>query len=150
MVDTISHLIIPWVIWWILVDKKRVFQILSMGLMILIVATVLDGIGTELGNWSYPIKLVPILPRLMDIDFGVLPVIYMLIYQYLPRWIPFILTMIIASILMSFVAEPILEWLNIYKVYSWKHIYSAPIYLLIGITFKAIIDYIIVKSTADD
>ncbi len=142
-------LILPWVIWWLIVDKTRIFQILSLGLMISILAAVLDGIGTELGFWDYPNKLLPILPRLYDVDFGILPVIYMLIYQYYPKWKPFIFTMIIVAFLMAFAAEPLLIWLNIYDTHTWKHIYSFPIYILIGVAFKSLIDYISFKSKAN-
>ncbi|NHM32056.1 hypothetical protein [Neobacillus terrae] len=65
--------IVPWIIWWRLVDKKRVAEILLYGTLIAILAILLDNIGTDLIWWGYPTKLFQMFPPLVPADITVVP-----------------------------------------------------------------------------
>jgi len=134
--------ILPWVIWWKLADKKRITDILAFGLLVLIVSTLFDRMGNELLFWAYPVKLIPLFPSLLSFDFAGLPVAYMLIYQYCPKWTQFIIANILASAAYSFVVEPAIIKLGFYQIYKWKFIYSFPIYILIAASLKGLLEYI--------
>lgn len=134
----IAMLIIPWIIWFKLVDKKKFFEIFIYGLLVLTVATFLDEIGCQLNLWEYRYDIEPLFPRLIPMNFTMLPVIYMLIYQYFPKWKSFITVNIFTGVLLAYVGEPIFMALKIYVLINWKHIYSFPIYILIAISLKAL------------
>lgn len=121
-------LIVPWFIWWRFVDKKRLLEILLYGMLILASTTQLDIIGNESNLWGYPYKILPMIPRLISVDFGVVPVIYMLLYQYFPKWKSFLTANLIMSAVFAFIAEPALVGLDLYQLHNWKNIYSFPIY----------------------
>lgn len=139
----VAMLILPWLIWWKLVDRKRLLEILIYGLLISTIATVLDEVGCQLNLWEYRIDLEPLFPRLIAMNFAMLPVWYMLVYQYFTKWKPFIIANIISATIFTFIGEPLFVRLGIYEVIKWKHIYSFPIYIILAIIFKALVGLII-------
>jgi len=132
--------IIPWIIWWKLVDKKRVGKIFSYGLLVLIFSSLMDNVGVALTFWGYPYLIIPVIVRLMAINFSILPVAYMLIYQYFTNRIPFLLVNTLFALFASFVVEPVFFWLNIYQMYKWKNIYSLPIYTALSVFLKFLVE----------
>ncbi|OIJ13620.1 hypothetical protein BKP37_10085 [Anaerobacillus alkalilacustris] len=129
-------MILFWVIWWVIVDKSKIMEILLYGLFVTIIAILLDVIGVSFLLWGYPNMLTPLIPPIFAIDVGHLPVLYMTIYQYFPTWKSFLAAMIIAASVFAFVFEPFTVWLKIYELNNWKYIYSFPIYILIGVFLK--------------
>ncbi|WP_343270262.1 CBO0543 family protein [Lentibacillus songyuanensis] len=136
-------MIVPLVIWWRLLDKTRTMEIAFYGLCIVIIAITLDVAGVVLSAWTYGYKLVQFFPPLAPVDFGTLPVLYMLIYQWVPRWKPFIFIIIFFAVFWAFIAEPIFIWMKIYYLNWWKYVYSFPIYIVMGIGIKALTEKVI-------
>jgi hypothetical protein len=132
-------LIIPWAIWWKLVDKKRIHEILLFGSFLTVLVLLLDNLGVELILWSYPHQLVSIIPSQIPVDNGIIIVAHMLIYQYFRRWQTFITANIVMALIFTFVAEPITVWLEIYRLDNWEYIYSLPIYILKAVMIKALV-----------
>jgi len=139
----LAMLILPWFVWWKLVDKKRFLEIIIFGLLICTTATFLDEIGCQLNWWEYRYDIEPFFPRLIPMNFTMLPIGYMLIYQYFTKWKSFITANIISSALLAFIGESAAVSTGIYVLLKWKHLYSFPIYLLIGIVFKVVLNSII-------
>lgn len=138
----VAMLILPWFIWWKLVDKKRFLEITIYGLIVVTFATFLDEVGCQLNLWEYRYDLEPLFPRLIPMNFTMLPVGYMLIYQYFRKWKTFIAANIAAAALFSFVGEPVFVLLDIYELLKWKHVFSFPIYIILAIIFKVAINAI--------
>lgn len=139
----VALLIAPWIVWRTLIDKKRLTTIILLGMFVLATVSWMDDLGTDLILWYYPYKLVPIYPQLIPINYAVLPVTYMLVYQYFSQWRSYITAITIMAALFSFVAEPALVYLGIYKVLKWQFYYSFPIYLLIGISHRWLVEKIL-------
>lgn len=139
----VAMLIIPWIVWYRLVDKKRILEIIIHGLFVVTIATFLDEIGCQLNLWEYKIDIEPYFPRLIPMNFSILPVIYMCIYQYFPGWKSFIKASIIGAGIYTFLGEPILVALKIYILINWKHIFSFPFYIIISISLKALTQMLI-------
>lgn len=133
-------LLIPFFLWLKLVDKTRIREISLVGLLVSCIALILDQIGTSLGFWTYPFTLTPLERDLWAVaDFSVIPFFYMMLYQWFPKWKTYIVGMIIFSLFAAFVGETIFQWLGIYKLLKWKHIYSVLPYILLGVFVKAIL-----------
>lgn len=141
----LAVLIIPWLIWLRLVDRKRTAIILSFGFFIMFAVIAMDIFGMVYKLWLYPIKLVPLIPHIIPIDWSLLPVVHMLVYQYFPRWKEFIIAEIVAAALLAFVGEPFAEWIGIYHILHWQHIWSFPIYAAKGILGKWIIERLVCR-----
>lgn len=132
-------MVIFWIFWWIILDKSKIIEILLYGSMVAVIVILFDVIGVSWVLWGYPTMLTPLIPPIFAIDIGHIPVIYMALYQYFPSWKSFLTAMIILAFTFSFVLEPIVVWLGIYELNNWNHIYSFPIYILIGVFFKWLI-----------
>ena len=125
-----------WFFWWKRVDKTRLLEIAFYGLMVAITATVIDLIGTESVLWGYPNMLVPLMPPLFVVNFSLLPVIYMLVYQYFSSWKSFVIATLIISFIFAYGLEPLAIWLDIYEMNNWKYLYSLPVYIALALSLK--------------
>ncbi|WP_238357821.1 CBO0543 family protein [Cohnella zeiphila] len=117
--------VIPLILWWLAVDKKRAYEIAFYGSMIDLMALLLDNFGTNLLWWSYPIKLLPILPPLITADSVLVPIFLMMVYQYFSvTWKSHWIANLIAAAFLAFIAEPIFIWIGYYKLSGWMLVYS--------------------------
>lgn len=143
----LAVLIIPWLYWWKKVDRTRLLEMTVLGMIVLIISSYLDAVLTELGLWAYRYWVLPVWPRLIPADFTVLPVGFMFVYQkYGAAWKRFIIAMTITSALYSFGGESFLVWINVYELHGWKHYYSFPIYVAIGILGKWLVGFLKVRQ----
>jgi len=131
--------ILPWGIWWRFVDKKRIIEISLMGALVMISAVILDVIGVSLLLWLYTYKNIQMIPILSTIDLTIVPIVYMFVYQFFPKWKSYLIALVVVTTGSAFIAEPLFVWMDIYIQYSWKHMYSFFIYITIGIIFKWLI-----------
>ncbi|HEX3031085.1 MAG TPA: CBO0543 family protein [Bacillota bacterium] len=132
--------IVMWGLWWKLVDKARLLEIMTYGLMVAIFMMFIDSIATQSLIWGFPNRLTPFSPPLIFLDLCVLPVTYMLVYQYCNNWRSFTVAMIITAAILSFVVEPLAIRLDIFEMYHWSVWLSFPLYLVIGFTFRGIVN----------
>lgn len=132
--------LIPWIVWWKSVAKGRLFEISTFGSIILIIAMVLDAIGVKYCLWNYPYRLTPLMHPALPFDLSVIPVTYMLLYQYLGGWKKFAIGTLLTAFVFAFVAEPLLVMLNLYQPLHWSHSYSLPIYFLLPLFVKWVVE----------
>ncbi|MBD2870089.1 CBO0543 family protein [Paenibacillus arenilitoris] len=126
----VSLTILPLIIWWNLLDKKRAYEIAFYGCMINIMALVLDNIGTEWLWWGYPVKLLPSTPPLFTADSILVPIFLMLVYQrYSQSWKAFFVANFVTALAIVTLAEPLFVWLGYYQLNSWKFAYSFLFYM---------------------
>ncbi|MGG3468732.1 CBO0543 family protein [Neobacillus pocheonensis] len=128
--------IVPWLVWWKVVDRKRIVEIFFYGSLVSIHSILLDDIGSYFLLWIYKYQLVPINPRLNPIDLTIMPVTYMFVYQYFNKWKTFLVAQMILALGATFLAEPLFMWMDIYKPLKWKLYYSVPIYFGLGLLNK--------------
>ncbi len=116
---------------------------LNFGFIFAIISVILDMVGVNHMAWAYPISLYwSFVPPLLVYDLTYLSVIFMLVYQrYGTNTIHALLAFTITSAIISFVFEPFFEWIGFYKSYTWKHIYSFPIYTSIACLVKFLVDF---------
>lgn len=139
-------LVVPWIIWWRYVNRTRILQITLVGMLTLILSSYLDAIGSELALWQYNKMLIPIWSRLITVDFAIMPVTYMFIYQYFTEWRIFMIASVIMAFLYAFVVEPMVVWIGIYQLNSWNHWYSFIIYIILSLSTKSIVDKLVARS----
>lgn len=135
-------LIIPWVVWWRLVDRKHISEIFSFGLLVAVTSSFLNSSGLHLLAWSYPYRLLPYSPRVYVISFAIMPVAFMLIYQYFRTWKSFAAANVIMASIFAFVLQPILKWLNMYSMINWSYLYSFLIFIVIGLGARLLLQVV--------
>jgi len=134
----IAFVVIPFLVWWKLVDRRRILEIAVFGLLINVFASFLDVLGSESVLWNYTIRTLPQIPLLFPVDYILLPILYILIYQRYKAWKQFLLASTIIALALAFVVEPLAVYIKQYQLISWQFIYSFPIYILISIFSKLI------------
>lgn len=127
---------------WLLVDRKRLIELLLFLSLTSYIVSSLDSIGSNLTLWVYVYRDLPTFNRLVSVDIGALPLLYMLIYQYFPKWSHYLIVQVVASLVFSFIFEPIFRWIGILDYLSWQHVYSFPIYILLGVIMKGMVEYL--------
>lgn len=135
-----------WFLWWKLVDKTRLMEIFTYGLMVSVLSIIFDAIASQSVIWGYPNRLIPLSPPLLLEDLCLLPVIFMLIYQYFTRWKSFSIALLITAFLIAFVVEPIAVWLDIFQLNKWEYQYSFLLYISMAAFLKWVMDNIKAKQ----
>jgi hypothetical protein len=135
----VVFLVVPWVIWAKLVKRDIILEILLFGTIIILTTTLLDVVGAQYSFWDYPIAFLPFIPRAFPFDFSMVPVAYMLLYQYFRRWKSFILAQIIMALTYAYIGEPFCEWVKLVNYLEWRYRYSFIYYIIVGIVTRALI-----------
>lgn len=138
----IALAVVSLVIWWKLVDKKRLLELSYYGFIIMTIDIWLDQVGYELGLWYYPVDIIPVFPPSTSIDYVMLPIIYALVYQYCRSWKAFTQATILMACVLSFAIEPLLAKFGFYVLIKWKFFYGFPVYITIGIVVKSVVNKI--------
>lgn len=125
--------------WLKVVDRTRLNEIFLYGLIVAVLSVTLDEFGYEYRLWSYNYHLLAQLPHISWVYYFILPVIYMVVYQYYYTWKAFLPVMLATAGVLAFGCEPLLVWLQIYVPLKWLHIYSLPVYFAIGVAVKAFV-----------
>ncbi|MED1470065.1 CBO0543 family protein [Bacillus salipaludis] len=82
----IAFIIFPWIIWARVVDRRKLLEIILVGTLAIIPTSYLDAIGLDVKFWIYPTKFLPITPKAAPFDTCMVPVAYMLLYQFFRSW----------------------------------------------------------------
>lgn len=135
--------IIPWFLWGKIVDKKRLNEIIIYGLIWIIVAIVLDEIGATLGFWEYPRSFLSLVPPLLPADLTVIPIAFMLIFQFYPKGKSYLIGVLIVAFTFSFIIENIFMMFDLFRdAPGYEHVYSFPVFVLLAYFIKWIVDVI--------
>lgn len=109
-------LILPLVVLYFFIDRRRMFQLGFFGYNVHVWQTYLDIASVNMGKWDYPHKLIPIFPISFSFDASFIPVTFMLVYQWsLNHKRNFYIFVMIPAFFFAFIAKPILVALDITK-----------------------------------
>jgi len=73
-----------------LVDKQRIVEILLYGSFVAVAFVVYDSIGMFFGFWAEKISISPVYPNFFGSSLTVAPLIAMILYQYKSPWSSFL------------------------------------------------------------
>ncbi|PLR78537.1 hypothetical protein CU633_04725 [Bacillus sp. V3-13] len=139
--------IIPWFVWWKIVDRGRLLEILLYGLLWSCIASLLDEFGAAFGFWEYPKTLIPILHTLISADISVIPVSYMIIYQFFTNNRAFFFANLALAFFFSFIIEPIFMHYDLLRLnIGWSHVTSLIVFSVIGWSIRWLTRVIISKQ----
>lgn len=131
--------ILPWLIWWLIIDKNRLRETLLFGMLMSVISISMDNIGTDLVFWEYPDKLFQMVPPLFPADLSLIPTSMMLCYQWGETWWRFITIVVVFAFFVSFAGEQIFQWLHFYRPVTWSSLYSFPIYIALAMFGRMIV-----------
>ena len=134
--------IIPFIVWWLLVDKRRLSKILLYGVIGVVLNVIADEHLINLLWYSYPHRLDPFWGGVIVGDISYPPVIGMLVYQYFPRWKTYIIAVLLGSAFISFVGLPLLKLMGVLVLLRWNYLYSFLLLILYACFIKWLVDKI--------
>lgn len=114
---------IVYFIWWKVVDKTRLLEILLFGSYVAVSSAVIDIWGVTTAHWQYNIRIFPILPAPFPFDYTLVPILLMLSYQYGKHWGSYLGWSALASGLFSFGISPLFQATGIKSFYEWSFFY---------------------------
>lgn len=140
--------------WWIIVivnvlfvalllinlDRKRTLSTMLAFLTGFIIVGVVDQVGKFFDLWRYPHQLMPFTENLNAVDFFVVPSIFAYMYQKFSAWKSFLIADLVASLVVSYVGEPIFVSLGMYDLVKWSYWESFIVLFPIAILVKALVD----------
>lgn len=134
----LSLIIISLVLWWLMLDKSRLKELLLFTALGVILSLGLHEYGEELIFWDYPTDIIPFFPPLSSIDLLILPLSYSLAYQYWGKRRPYIKAVLIITAIVCFMIEPLLARIGLYQLLNWQYYYSYPLFLALALSLRYI------------
>lgn len=123
----LAFLILPLIVLLIKLDKEKSLQVLFFGYTVHMLWTYLEIVLIRLGYMDHHYFLLPFLPQAIGITSSLLPVTFMLLYQYcLKHNKNFLIWTIVLSAVIAFVFVPIekkIGFLAILKGFNNFHIF---------------------------
>ena len=115
---------ISYAVWWVIVDKRRLSQILLFGSFVAVQRIVMDIFGTNVVLWSYDKPLLPFSPGPFQNDLTLIALGLMVVYQYCHSWKKFFIWTGVVTGIICFVFFPILIKFGFLKLHHWNLFYS--------------------------
>ncbi|PMC38566.1 hypothetical protein CJ195_08890 [Bacillus sp. UMB0899] len=133
---TLSLMVMPILLLYFTVDRKRLFEVFFFGYTVHIMWTYIDIILSRNGLFVHKFFLTPLLPYALNMTASVLPVGYLLLYQYCTAHKKsFILYMIVLSAIFAFGFATIEEQIGTVEFHNgMNHLYLFLIDLGIAVT----------------
>ncbi|MBM7865672.1 hypothetical protein GTO89_02595 [Heliobacterium gestii] len=146
----IGVMVIAYAIWWKIVDKKSLRNILLFGSFIAVANTVFDSTIITMGLWGYKTKLIPTIPSTFPFDYTVIPLLAMTIYQFFPTWDKFFVGIAIVKAIFVFGVIPLLVHFQIMALHGVNLFFVYAGMVAIPTAAKFVIDLVIHKEHATE
>ncbi|MDR3587475.1 MAG: hypothetical protein P4L59_19500 [Desulfosporosinus sp.] len=137
MIATIalSYILVFW-----LLDKRRYTELLLFGSLVTVTSLVLSIFGSNFSWFTYNIRILPLTPSPVLYDLTIIPLYYMLVYQYSPDWKRFLLWNAVLSGLIAFGFYPALQAFDIVNFSNnWIPAYFFPIVITFSLISRAVV-----------
>ncbi len=137
----VGVLAITYIVWFKLVDTKRITQILLLGSLITVAGSFVNlylaGFG---GFWEYKIAVTPVKPAVFTVSYTIIPIFHMLVFQYTSSWKSYLIWASIATGFLAFILVPVYSALGIFQLHKgWNYIYHFAMMLIEGIVARWIV-----------
>lgn len=138
----IAFMLILYVIWIKIVDKRRLKELLLFGSLIAISANCIDIVAVTTGLWEYKVRLLPISLFPFPFDYTVIPILYMLVLQYTMSWRNYLIGSLLASAFFSFVISSVYVLIGIKQYHHFNYFYMFILVFVITTIVKVIYNWI--------
>lgn len=138
----IVFLLVVYIIWIRIVDKRRIKELLLFGALISVFAGFIDLVAISTGLWEYKIRLVPINPATFPFDYTIVPIMSMTALQFTSSKRGYFLAATAISAIFSFIISPIYNALGIKEYHNFSYFYMFVLVLSVTTMTKYIYDWI--------
>lgn len=134
----VAMLIVPLIVLFIFIWREKALLMGFYGYNVHMLSTYMDSFGTNKAYWNYPYKLQPILASSFSLDASLIPVCYILTYQWtMKRRKNYYIYIFLLSLLFAFVFKPVLAFFDFFQLDSgatYFHLFLC--YLSVGVVSK--------------
>lgn len=136
----IAIIVLSYIVVFLLLDKRRYTELLLFGSLMTVMSLVLSILGSNFDLWSYNIRLLPTTPSPFLYDLTIIPLYYMLVYQYSPDWKRFLLWNAVLAGLISFAFYPTLQVFDIVSYSNgWIPAYFFPFIFISSLIARVVL-----------
>lgn len=141
----LAMFLLPLIVIILFIDRKKIFHLGFYGYSVHIFFTYTDMLGANNGRWMYPYKLLPFLPSSVSLDASLVPVIYMLVYQYsLNKGKNYYLLMAGLCFALAYVLKPLMVGLGLFHFGGKENFFILLLgYAAVALTSKWLTDLFI-------
>ncbi|MEH7237996.1 CBO0543 family protein [Bacillus sp. JJ1562] len=113
----VAIFLVPLIILYFKIDRSNILLIGFFGYSINFIGSMINLFGVNRAFWNYPIPMIPAAPSIAY-DTSLVPVTFMFIYQWsLNKNKNYFILALLASIIFSFLVEPLFIRMNLFKLY---------------------------------
>ncbi|MCM3715647.1 hypothetical protein M3212_09270 [Alkalihalobacillus oceani] len=147
----LALLIIPLIVLYFKIDKKRAFLLGFYGFNIHVWITYIDSIGIRHGFWGYPHQILVEVSSNLGLDASLVPVSFMLMYQWtLKHNKNYYLYAILLAAVFSFICKPIFIAIGLLRLYEGTLFYMFFLYIVVLLFSKFITNvFIMLRKKAE-
>ncbi|WP_100404347.1 CBO0543 family protein [Bacillus solitudinis] len=132
--------IVMLVLFFIFVKKEKFLPTIAYLGIIYIINKNLDDVATAMDWYDYRMQLEPIIPTMLPANLFIIPIGLSIIYQRYEKWKSFLISLVIFSGFVSYIALPLMKTVDIYLEKAWNANWSFISLVVMAIVTKLIID----------
>ncbi|MBB3113396.1 hypothetical protein FHS18_005508 [Paenibacillus phyllosphaerae] len=133
--------LIPLLVLVFCLDRKKAFRVGFYGFAVHVIAIYSDMYATTNKMWEYPYKFIPFLPLSIGLDASLIPVAYMLTYQWtLKHRKNYYFYFLVLSIGFAFLFKPLLSYIGLFRLYQSNYLQLFMFYLVGALLSKWVTD----------
>ncbi|WP_243357145.1 CBO0543 family protein [Bacillus litorisediminis] len=113
---TVLLLLVPLIVLYFTIDRKKALLLGFYGFNVHVWFTYIDLPGVIFGFWGYPYRAIPFFPYSFSLDVALVPVIYMLVFQWViknNKNYYFYFTLL--SLFFAFILKPLMVTLGLFE-----------------------------------
>lgn len=120
----IAFILVAYMIWYKLTDKKRLVDLLLFGSFIAVMRVIVDAFGEQAGFWYYKEHTIPTSPSMFIHVLTLTPLTFMLVQQRSSNWRQFFIWAAVGAGFLHFLTIPVLGKLNYVQLMRWNNLYA--------------------------
>ncbi|MFS0634283.1 hypothetical protein AB1K84_00135 [Mesobacillus foraminis] len=138
----LAMFVLPLIVIILFIDRKKAFHLGFYGYSVHVFFAYTDVFGTYNGVWIYPYKFQPYIPSNLTLDSSLVPVCYMLLYQYiLNNRKNYYLWMIGLSLGFAYIVKPLMVGLGLFHFGEKENFFLLFLgYVTVGLIAKWLTD----------
>lgn len=121
---TVIFLIACYIIWWKLLDKSRLVELLLFGSLLAVMSAIVDTVADNLMLWQYTVKIFPFTPGFFPYHLTLAPITLMMVYQYTNNWRKYFIATVFTAVIYCFVIAPVFVAIGEVRLLKWNHGYT--------------------------
>lgn len=136
---TVIFLCIAYIIWWKLLDKSRLIELLLFGSLLAVMSALVDTLADNLRLWRYLVKIFPFTPAFFPYHLTLTPIILIIVYQYTDTWTKYLIGTVFVAGIYSFIIAPLFVAVGEVQLLKWNHGYTFLTFIARAITARGIL-----------